>query len=132
MGSATAMTDCDLLRIDKKAMMEALHREHDFTDLFVAYLLSRNIRYEEDSGGSAFQFGRKEAGPDSLAARSFWQGRHTRDRCSQDQSGDTGGNDRHNPLAGQLFHEPVQKIGLYSLQRRDASHSFLLNLVLYD
>jgi CRP/FNR family cyclic AMP-dependent transcriptional regulator len=50
MGSATAMTDCAILRIDKKAMMEALHREHEFSDLFVAYLLARNIRYEERSG----------------------------------------------------------------------------------
>jgi len=48
MGSATAMTECELLRIDKKAMMLALHREHTFSDLFVAYLLARNIRYEED------------------------------------------------------------------------------------
>jgi CRP/FNR family cyclic AMP-dependent transcriptional regulator len=48
MGSATAMTDCQLLRIEKKAMMEALHREHAFSDMFVAYLLGRNIRYEED------------------------------------------------------------------------------------
>jgi CRP-like cAMP-binding protein len=48
MGSATAMTDCELLRIDKNAMMLALHREHTFSDLFVAYLLARNIRYEED------------------------------------------------------------------------------------
>jgi CRP/FNR family transcriptional regulator, cyclic AMP receptor protein len=48
MGSATAMTDCELLHIDKKAMMLALHREHTFSDLFVAYLLARNIRYEED------------------------------------------------------------------------------------
>jgi CRP/FNR family transcriptional regulator, cyclic AMP receptor protein len=48
MGSAAAMTDCELLRIDKKAMMLALHREHTFSDLFVAYLLARNIRYEED------------------------------------------------------------------------------------
>jgi CRP/FNR family cyclic AMP-dependent transcriptional regulator len=48
MGSATAMTDCELLRIDKKEMMLALHREHTFSDLFVAYLLARNIRYEED------------------------------------------------------------------------------------
>jgi CRP/FNR family transcriptional regulator, cyclic AMP receptor protein len=48
MGSATAMTDCELLRIDKKAMMLALRREHTFSDLFVAYLLARNIRYEED------------------------------------------------------------------------------------
>jgi CRP-like cAMP-binding protein len=48
MGSATAMTDCAMLRIDKKAMMQALHREHEFSDMFVAYLLARNIRYEED------------------------------------------------------------------------------------
>jgi CRP/FNR family transcriptional regulator, cyclic AMP receptor protein len=48
MGSAESMTDCSLLRIDKKAMMTALHREHAFSDMFVAYLLARNIRYEED------------------------------------------------------------------------------------
>ena len=48
MGSAEAMTDCDLLRVEKKAMMEALHREHAFSDMFVAYLLARNIRFEED------------------------------------------------------------------------------------
>jgi CRP/FNR family transcriptional regulator, cyclic AMP receptor protein len=48
MGSAAAMTDCQLLRIEKKAMMNALHREHAFSDMFVAYLLARNIRYEED------------------------------------------------------------------------------------
>jgi len=48
MGSAAAMTHCELTRIDKKAMMNALHREHAFSDMFVAYLLARNIRYEED------------------------------------------------------------------------------------
>ena len=48
MGSAAAMTDCEILRIDRKAMMAALHREHTFSDLFVTYLLARNIRYEED------------------------------------------------------------------------------------
>ena len=46
--SATAMTDCSVMRIDKTSMMEVLHREHAFSDLFVAYLLARNIRYEED------------------------------------------------------------------------------------
>src|ERR1039457_1922523 len=46
--SATAMTDCSVMRIDKSSMMEVLHREHTFSDMFVAYLLTRNIRYEED------------------------------------------------------------------------------------
>jgi CRP/FNR family transcriptional regulator, cyclic AMP receptor protein len=48
MYSATSMTDCAALRILKKAMLQALHREHRFSDLFVEYLLGRNIRYEED------------------------------------------------------------------------------------
>jgi CRP/FNR family cyclic AMP-dependent transcriptional regulator len=37
MGSAAAMTDCELLRIDKKATMNALLREHAFSDLIVKY-----------------------------------------------------------------------------------------------
>ena len=48
MGSASAITDCEVMRIEKRAMMAALHREHAFSDMFVAYLLARNIRYEED------------------------------------------------------------------------------------
>src|SRR6202166_1927369 len=48
LSSATAMTDCSVMRIEKHAMMEVLHREHAFSDMFVAYLLTRNIRYEED------------------------------------------------------------------------------------
>jgi CRP/FNR family transcriptional regulator, cyclic AMP receptor protein len=48
MGSAIAMTDCSVLRIEKTDMIQALHREHTISDMFVAYLLVRNIRYEED------------------------------------------------------------------------------------
>ena len=48
MGSAAAMTDCEILRVEKKTMMEALHREPALSEMFVAYLLGRNIRYEED------------------------------------------------------------------------------------
>ena len=48
MGSASAMTDCEVQRIDKHAMIEALHREPAFSELFVSYLLARNVRYEED------------------------------------------------------------------------------------
>jgi CRP/FNR family transcriptional regulator, cyclic AMP receptor protein len=48
MGSAAAMTDCEVLQVEKKTMMEALHREPALSEMFVAYLLARNIRYEED------------------------------------------------------------------------------------
>src|SRR5450432_4932415 len=46
--SATAMTDCSVMKIDKKSMNEVLHRQQAFSDMFVGYLLARNIRYEED------------------------------------------------------------------------------------
>lgn len=46
--SATAMTECSVMRIDKKAMVEMLHQERRFADLFVSYLLTRNIQYEEN------------------------------------------------------------------------------------
>jgi CRP/FNR family cyclic AMP-dependent transcriptional regulator len=46
--SCSAMTDCSLMRFDKKSMMEMLHQEQEFSNLFVAYLLKRNIQYEED------------------------------------------------------------------------------------
>ena len=44
--SATTMTDCSVMKIDKKSMIEILHREPAVSDMFVAYLLTRNVRYE--------------------------------------------------------------------------------------
>jgi CRP/FNR family transcriptional regulator, cyclic AMP receptor protein len=86
--SATAMTDCSVMQIDKKSMVEVLHQEHAFSDMFVAYLLTRNIRYEEDLVDQLFN---SSEGPDPFAARSFWQGRQTRECSSQNESGDAGG-----------------------------------------
>jgi CRP/FNR family cyclic AMP-dependent transcriptional regulator len=47
MESATAMTDCSVLQINKDAMLQSLHREPTLADLFIACLLARNIQYEE-------------------------------------------------------------------------------------
>jgi CRP/FNR family cyclic AMP-dependent transcriptional regulator len=48
MGSANAMTACQLMRLDRNAMMLALGRERSLSDVFTGYLLARNIRYEAD------------------------------------------------------------------------------------
>jgi CRP/FNR family cyclic AMP-dependent transcriptional regulator len=48
MSSAIAITDCRLLKIEREAMLQVLHGEHAFSDLFVAYLVSRNNRIQED------------------------------------------------------------------------------------
>jgi CRP/FNR family transcriptional regulator, cyclic AMP receptor protein len=48
MGSATSTTQTTLLVIDKEEMIRVLHAEHAFSDRFISYMLSRNIRIEED------------------------------------------------------------------------------------
>jgi CRP-like cAMP-binding protein len=48
MMTASAISDCTLLRIEKAAMAAALHENHEFSEFFIAYVLSRNIRYEAD------------------------------------------------------------------------------------
>jgi len=48
MGTATAITPATLLVIEKQEMIRVLHSEHAFSDRFVAYMLSRNIRIEQD------------------------------------------------------------------------------------
>ena len=47
-GAATAITPATLLVIEKQEMIRGLHAEHAFSDRFVAYMLSRNIRIEQD------------------------------------------------------------------------------------
>jgi CRP/FNR family transcriptional regulator, cyclic AMP receptor protein len=46
--SATAMTDCKLLRIEKKVMIFALAKQAKLANIFWAYVLARNIRYQQD------------------------------------------------------------------------------------
>ena len=46
--TATALTECTVLRIDRKEMLRVLHREPAFSGLFVSYLLARGARLEAD------------------------------------------------------------------------------------
>ena len=47
-GTATAVTPTTLLVIQKKELLHVLHEQHELSDQFIAYMLSRNIRIEED------------------------------------------------------------------------------------
>jgi hypothetical protein len=69
--SATAMTDCCVMQIDKKYMMEVLHREPALSEMFVAFLLTRNIRYEEDLVDQLFNSSEKRLARILLQSRAF-------------------------------------------------------------
>ena len=48
MATATAMSECAIVRLEKAAIVRVLHDEPAFSEVFLSYLLSRNIRIEED------------------------------------------------------------------------------------
>jgi CRP/FNR family cyclic AMP-dependent transcriptional regulator len=48
MGTATATTDSTILLVDKDQMVRLLHKQHALSDRFIAHMLARNIRIEED------------------------------------------------------------------------------------
>src|SRR5437899_8774436 len=46
--TSTTMSDCSIIRLEKSATVRVLHEQPVFTELFLAHLLSRNVRIEED------------------------------------------------------------------------------------
>jgi len=132
MGSAAAMTDCELLRIDKKAMMTALHREHAFSDMFVAYLLARNIRYEEDLVDQLFNSSEKRlARVLLLLARFGKEGvpETVVPKISQETLAEMVGTTRSRVS---FFMNRFRKLGFIHYNGGLQVHSSLLNVVLHD
>jgi CRP-like cAMP-binding protein len=134
MKSATAMTDCKLLRVEKKAMMQALHREHTFSDLFVAYLLARNIRYEEDLVDQLFNSSEKRLARLLLLLAHFGKEGVLETviaKMSQETLADMVGTTRSRVS---FFMNRFRKLGFIDYDSGSALkvHSSLLNVVLHD
>ena len=132
MGSATAMTECELLRIDKKAMMLALHREHEFSDLFVAYLLSRNIRYEEDLVDQLFNSSEKRLARILLLLAHFGKDGKPEvaiPKISQETLAEMVGTTRGRV---NFFMNRFRKLGFVRYNGGLEVHPSLLNIVLHD
>lgn len=133
MKSATAMTDCELLRIDKKAMMRALHREHEFSDLFVAYLLARNIRYEEDLVDQLFNSSEKRLARILLLLAHFGKEGTPESvipKISQETLAEMIGTTRSRVS---FFMNRFRKLGFLDYGGSELQvHSSLLNVVLHD
>jgi CRP-like cAMP-binding protein len=134
MGSAIAMTECAILRIDKKAMMESLHREHEFSDLFVAYLLARNIRYEEDLVDQLFNSSEKRLARVLLLLAHFGKEGKPETvipKISQETLAEMVGTTRSRVS---FFMNRFRKLGFvdYSGGAELQVHSSLLNVVLHD
>jgi CRP/FNR family cyclic AMP-dependent transcriptional regulator len=132
MSSATAMTDCAVLRIDKQAMMEALHRKHELSDLFVAYLLSRNVRYEEDLVDQLFNSSEKRLARILLLLAHFGKEGKPETvvpKISQEMLAEMIGTTRSRVS---FFMNRFRKLGFIHYNGGLQVHSSLLNVVLHD
>jgi CRP-like cAMP-binding protein len=132
MASATAMADSELLRIEKNAMMDVLHREHALSDVFVAYLLTRNIRYEEDLVDQLFNSSEKRLARILLLLTRFGKEGSPETvipKISQETLAEMVGTTRSRVS---FFMNRFRKLGFIHYNGGLQVHSSLLDVVLHD
>jgi len=131
--SATAMTDCEILRIDKKQMILALHHQHEFSDLFLTYLLARNIRYEADLVDQLFNSSEKRLARLLLLLAHFGEERTPETvipKISQETLAEMIGTTRSRV---NFFMNRFRGLGFLEYDGNGMQvHSSLLNVVLHD
>jgi CRP-like cAMP-binding protein len=134
MSTATAVNDCGLYRIEKALMTRILHEKHEISELFVAYLLSRNIRYEADLVDQLFNSSEKRLARILLLLAHF--GKESRAEpvlpgVTQDSLAQMVGTTRSRVSH---FMNKFRKLGFIDYNDNDGLtvHSGLLGVVLHD
>jgi CRP-like cAMP-binding protein len=115
-------------------MMEVLHREHAFSDVFVAYLLARNIRYEEDLVDQLFNSSEKRLARTLLLLAHFGKDGKPESlipKISQETLAEMIGTTRSRVS---FFMNRFRKLGFidYDAGSGLQVHSSLLSIVLHD
>ena len=132
--SATALTDCSVMRVEKKTMIEVLHEEHAMSDVFVAYLLTRNLRYEEDLVDQLFNSSEKRLARMLLMLAHFGKEGEQQPvipKISQETLAQMVGTTRSRI---NFFMNRFKKLGFidYGSRRGLQVHSALINVILHD
>jgi CRP/FNR family transcriptional regulator, cyclic AMP receptor protein len=132
MGSASAITHCEILQITKNTMMQALHRQHAMSDMFVSHLLARNIRYQEDLVDQLFNSSEKRLARILLLLAHFGKpgAPHTIvPQVNQTVLAEMVGTTRSRVC---FFMNRFKKLGFIHYNGGLQVHSSLLNIVLHD
>jgi CRP/FNR family cyclic AMP-dependent transcriptional regulator len=134
MSSATAITDCVLLHIEKRAMMLAMSEEPTLSAMFLKYLLQRNIRYQEDLVDQLFNSSEKRLARVLLLMAHFGKEAVSEmviPRLSQETLAEMVGTTRSRVS---FFMNRFRKLGFINYDVGDNLHvhSSLLNVVLHD
>ena len=133
MGTASAMTECKIMRIDGKVMKRALRSEPKLANMFVAHLLLRNIRYEEDLVDQLFNSSEKRLARILLLLARFGKNglAETTElrEVSQATLAEMVGTTRSRVS---YFMNKFRRLGFIDYNGTLQVHSSLLNLVLHD
>ncbi|MFY9905709.1 MAG: Crp/Fnr family transcriptional regulator [Terriglobales bacterium] len=134
MSSATAMTDCVLLHVERKAMMHAMSEQPKLSAMFVKYLLKRNIRYQDDLVDQLFNSSEKRLARVLLLMAQFGKegvSEMSVPRLSQETLAEMVGTTRSRVS---FFMNRFRKLGFINYDVGDNLHvhSSLLNVVLHD
>jgi CRP/FNR family cyclic AMP-dependent transcriptional regulator len=132
MASAAAITDCELMRIEKAAMMLALHDQRVLSDMFVAYLLGRNIRYEADLVDQLFNSSEKRLARILLLLAHFGKAgkpEKVTPKISQETLAEMVGTTRGRVS---FFMNRFRRLGFITYNGELEVHSSLLSVVLHD
>jgi CRP-like cAMP-binding protein len=132
MATATAMTDGTVVRLKKEAMVRLLHEQPTFAELFTAYLLSRNIRVEEDLVDQLFNSSEKRLARMLLLLAHVGKEEASEvvvPKVSQELLADMIGTTR---ARVSFFMNKFRKLGLIEYNGKLRVHSSLLTIVLHD
>jgi CRP-like cAMP-binding protein len=132
MSTATATEESTVLQISKKAMMRLLHSDAKFSELFTTYLLSRNIRFEEDLVDQLFNSSEKRLARVLLLLAHFGkEGKQelVLPKISQEILAGMVGTTRSRVSH---FMNKFRKLGFIDYNGGLLVHSSLLNIVLHD
>ena len=130
--SATALTECDIMRIEKDAIIRVLHDEPAFSELFVAHLLARTIRVEEDLVDQLFNSSEKRLARALLLLANFGKDGRPESiitKVSQETLAEMIGTTRSRVS---FFMNKFRKLGFISYNGTMEVHSSLLSVVLHD
>jgi CRP-like cAMP-binding protein len=132
MATAIAISNCSILQLAKEAMIRALHDEPAFSEMFVSYLLSRNMRIEEDLVDQLFNSSEKRLARVLLLLANFGKEGKTEPvipKISQETLAKIVGTTRSRVS---FFMNKFRKLGLIDYGAGLEVHSSLLNVVLHD
>jgi CRP-like cAMP-binding protein len=132
LATATALTACTALKIARDEMVRVMHEEHDFSDLFLKFLLDRSMRIQADLVDQLFNSSEKRLARILLLMAEFGQpgsAETTLPKISQETLAEMVGTTRSRVS---FFMNRFRKLGFVEYDGHIRVHKSLLNVILHD